>query len=846
MVKFVKQRSESIGKLAEQINSAQSDKKNMESHIKNEKKTIHRLKPIVKAVSEYVINHYIEFKNQEITNEFYNDWKETLNRNRGINTRTIQITSYHSEMVALRREVNALARMLANKELPNKELKGKDLTDHLSNNLSMLTESFNTNQRKAITLIQLDDVKLRNRILLGRIKFTLEIFDNLSSTSSNDNLSLMDDLKSSYETLLSNVEQHDEKLTRLNLLFIKFACDINAIKTEFDKIANAIDEKRIENRFTVVEQLRDHIESLRRIEFDQWSDLIQNNPNLTILQADTTIDGLASSVNATVKELTDRLETLKTSHQKSIKYLNFKCVHRELETIKFKLNNLLKDGNNHQQNLTTVDDLRDTLSKMYVDIDVIQECRDVLWKYKTDLTAEIFDAYRKIDKSHKDGVKFGKECEKNLKLIEQTLQEFNGFAISATNFDIQTARIHTALLDAKELQENVDNCLQEGYELQRSSELNRINTNIHNNVTQLKKLHNTLKVNNETWFKRVTASTKLYRAFRLALGNMHTACALNSNQTVNEVTKLHHAVINAQNKFLLECTAHIRDFLDQDATEIEKTFNAKINQLNSIAAEQQPLNAALQNIKTQAKQLMTDLDKIISAFRIDLNQAQNLNNTLYSMEIIFDNRYSKLRQLENRMLKLNPCIEIKNDTSKEINDVLAKNLEFKKLIDAIKMFFKQYDEIKTCFLESMNKFQFGLEFESRLDSLTETFVQNQHDQITHQLAAIMFQNNALANLKAHGEILKSSHRCSADQIDSMTQTLKQLSKTMNEKYDERLKLLGNILTSLQNSKLEDDDSQPPPENDEYTPSQLHEMFEKQPHRFGKRLIIIDGCNVAFA
>lgn len=121
--------------------------------------------------------------------------------------------------------------------------------------------------------------------------------------------------------------------------------------------------------------------------------------------------------------------------------------------------------------------------------------------------------------------------------------------------------------------------------------------------------------------------------------------------------------------------------------------------MNSIAAEQQPLNAALQDFKTQAKQLMTDLDKIISTFRIDLNQALNLNNTLYSMEIIFDNRYSKLRQLRNRMLEFNPRIEIKNDTLKEINDVLAKNLKFKKLIDAIKMFFKQCDKIKTYLLE---------------------------------------------------------------------------------------------------------------------------------------------------
>lgn len=103
----------------------------------------------------------------------------------------------------------------------------------------------------------------------------------------------MDEQKRTYETLLLNVEQRDEQLTHLNLLFIKFESDINAIKTEIEEIANAIDEKRFENNFAyfTVEQLHDHIASLSRIEFDQWSEIIQNNTS-TILQyitkADTT------------------------------------------------------------------------------------------------------------------------------------------------------------------------------------------------------------------------------------------------------------------------------------------------------------------------------------------------------------------------------------------------------------------------------------------------------------------------------------------------------------------------------------------------------------------------------
>lgn len=126
--------------------------------------------------------------------------------------------------------------------------------------------------------------------------------------------------KELYEKLKTDVEQRDKQLTQLNVLFINFESNIDAIKTQLEEIANAID---VDVKCYIVERLQNHIKSLCRIKFDELSEKIQTETSTILKYIQNSafamvVVNLAQSVETTVKGLTARLETLKILHPKSI------------------------------------------------------------------------------------------------------------------------------------------------------------------------------------------------------------------------------------------------------------------------------------------------------------------------------------------------------------------------------------------------------------------------------------------------------------------------------------------------------------------------------------------------
>lgn len=173
--------------------------------------------------------------------------------------------------------------------------------------------------------------------------------------------------------------------------------------------------------------------------------------------------------------------------------MEFKRIYRELEYKETQLENVLEDGSNCQRNLQIVQKIINELnSTTYSDV-VSNECE--LRKYHEKLLRDSNKAHAGIGKSYSDGVNFDRDCKKILESISQTLKEFEGFAISAIQFDNSCTRIQTALSKANELLVEVGKFLRGGNDLLNLTTFHRINASVKRNVTLLGIQQETLRDN---------------------------------------------------------------------------------------------------------------------------------------------------------------------------------------------------------------------------------------------------------------------------------------------------------------------------------------------------------------
>lgn len=135
--------------------------------------------------------------------------------------------------------------MLDDSRAKVKQLEGRNLLyTQLQPQMCNLRENFDKEKQAAIKLTSLNDVRCKHTILLSKIKLYITKCDSSNDNLTSNEIDSKAQLKVQFEQLLLNAKQRDNQLRHLNVLYITFDYDMNAIETKTKNIANAIEEER--------------------------------------------------------------------------------------------------------------------------------------------------------------------------------------------------------------------------------------------------------------------------------------------------------------------------------------------------------------------------------------------------------------------------------------------------------------------------------------------------------------------------------------------------------------------------------------------------------------------------